>query len=129
MTPDAFRSWLESLAEAEATIPARVVLGRLPAKVEAPSTSDRGEVLADLTVDEVAQALGRTPSSVRSWLRSGEVLGYKLRGREWRIRREDLRAFLDDQATEKRAHRDRPNRRGEPADLGAWRRELDEDAT
>lgn len=34
-TPD-FRDWIATLAEAEATIPARVVLARLPDALEAP---------------------------------------------------------------------------------------------
>lgn len=57
--PTDFRAWLESLAEAEATIPARVVLERLPPSVD--STPTRPEPAVPdrlLTVKEAAERLG-----------------------------------------------------------------------
>lgn len=71
----------------------------------------------DLTVEEVAQETGRAPSTVRGWLIRGELQGYKLNGRDWRVPRPALRAYLEGQAT--------PESDDEPegdVDLGAWRR-------
>ncbi len=40
----------------------------------------------DLTADQVAQAFGRSPATVRGWCAAGLLRGaYRLRGREWRI--------------------------------------------
>lgn len=70
------------------------------------------EPVADLTVEEVAQELGRAPSTVRGWLGAEDLEGYRLRGREWRVPREALRAFLEEE---------RGNGREETSDLGSWR--------
>jgi excisionase family DNA binding protein len=51
------------------------------------------EPAIDLTVKQVAQLLGRSPSQVREWCCRGVLPGYKLRGAQWRISRADLRAF------------------------------------
>jgi excisionase family DNA binding protein len=48
-----------------------------------------------MTVGEVAEALGRAPSTVRGLCASGELPAYKLRGKEWRVEATDLRWFLD----------------------------------
>lgn len=65
MSTAEFRAWLESLAEAEATIPARVVLQRLPETGEAPAPPQRAqEPDRLLSVDEVAERLGVH----RSWI-------------------------------------------------------------
>lgn len=47
----------------------------------------------DLTVDEVAEEMQRSASSVRRWLMSGELRGYKLNGKSWRIPRSALKAY------------------------------------
>lgn len=85
-----FRAWLTTLAEAEATIPARVVLAHLPAE-DSPNPTG----LADPTIEEVARELGRAPSTVRGWRLAGEFPGAYQLGREWRIPRADVRAYLD----------------------------------
>jgi len=46
-----------------------------------PSTGPQEE----LRVEDIAADLGRSPSTVREWLRTGELRGYKFRDREWRI--------------------------------------------
>lgn len=69
--------------------------------------------VADLTVQEVADELDRAPSTVRGWLGSGDLEGYRLRGREWRVPREALAAFLEEERSGIREE--------EPADLGSWR--------
>ena len=53
----------------------------------------------DLTVKVVAKETGRAPSTVRDWLISGALCGYKLNGRDWRVPRAVLREYLEAQAT------------------------------
>lgn len=74
-----------------------------------------------LTVQEVAEATDRAPSTVRTWCAEGRLPGARrLRGREWRIPRKALDALLDGEE---------PTQRGGGADhldvprggLGAWR--------
>lgn len=72
----------------------------------------------DMTVPEVAEGTRRAPSTVRTWLASGALQGYKLNGRDWRIRRSSLRAYLDGQ---RRSGRRDPVLEG-GGDLSAWRR-------
>lgn len=72
-----------------------------------------GGPVADLTVQEVAEELDRAPSTVRGWLGSGDLEGYRLRGREWRVPREALVAFLDEERG--------GGREEGSADLGSWR--------
>ena len=55
-----------------------------------------------LTVPEVAERTGRALSTVRTWCSQGRLPGAKrLRGREWRIPPESLRALLDGCAPER----------------------------
>ena len=49
----------------------------------------------DLTVDEVAERMGRAPSTVRSWLGAGQLRGYKLNKRDWRVPADALRAYAE----------------------------------
>jgi len=75
-------------------------------------------VLSDMTVEEVAAEVKRSPSTVRTWLIAGDLRGYKLNGRDWRVTRSALREYLDRQAT-------RSPRCGSAkaeAGLGAWKR-------
>lgn len=77
---------------------------------------------ADLTVEQLATRLGRSPSTVRTWLGEGRLSGaYRLRGREWRIPPAALRAFLDREA---RGEVSASEQRQSQVDLGAWRRHL-----
>lgn len=73
----------------------------------------------DLTVEEVAEETRRAPSTVRGWLIAGELRGYKLNGRDWRVTPEALRQYLADQAGE--GTKDAPAPSG-PVDIGAWRK-------
>lgn len=47
-----------------------------------------------LTVNQAAEMLNVLPSTVREWLKSGKLKGYKA-GRVWRIHQEDLDKFLN----------------------------------
>ena len=53
---------------------------------------------SDLTLEEVAERVGRAPSTVRGWCRCGSLVGaYRLNGRGWRIPLLALDAFLRSQ--------------------------------
>lgn len=78
----------------------------------------------DLTVSEVAEELGRAASTVRGWIASGALDSYKFRGREHRVTRAALDAFLERERNGDR--RERADTDG--LDLGAWRQELEEGA-
>ncbi len=71
----------------------------------------------DLTVEEVAEETGRAPSTVRDWLISGALFGYKLNGRDWRVARSTLRQYLEAQATKVS---ETPPDEG-AVDVAAWR--------
>lgn len=60
-------------------------------RTESSAQNDGFEDL--LTVEEAAHALRIDEDTVRNWLRTGQISGYKL-GRSWRISRSDLKAFL-----------------------------------
>lgn len=110
-----YREWLETLADARAQVPADEALARCPeTKIEA-----RAEEL--LTVSEVAGELDRAESTVRGWLGSGLLDGFRLRGREWRIRRSALTAFLEAEEADDRADDASPSGSSDEADLGSWR--------
>lgn len=48
----------------------------------------------DFNVPDVAQALGVHPETVRQWLRTRELRGYKLGGRAgWRVQAAELERF------------------------------------
>ncbi len=63
-----------------------------------------------LTVEEVAEKLRINEGSIRAWLRSGDLPGVKF-GRQWRIRREDLDKFIQDQYRKQDQTKDRTNAR------------------
>lgn len=70
----------------------------------------------DLSAEEVAEMVGRAPSTVRGWVRSGALRGYKLNGRDWRVTRAALENYLEIQragrSTEQEAE----------VDISDWRR-------
>ena len=70
--------------------------------------------IADLSVQEVADELDRAPSTIRGWLGDGKLDGYRFRGNEWRVPRESLRAFLEEE-------RNNCSDSEQSADLGSWR--------
>ena len=82
------------------------------------------EVSVDLTVPQVSEMFGRHPNSIRDWLQSGRLRGYKLNGREWRIPRSSVEEFQrrqrlrDDSATPALG-------KARPRKLSDWRRQQD----
>jgi excisionase family DNA binding protein len=50
-----------------------------------------------LKLDEIVAELRVDPSTVRRWLRTGQLKGYKLAGNRtgWRVRRIDLERFVE----------------------------------
>lgn len=72
----------------------------LVALLEGDSGATRVGSVRDLTVEQVADETGRAPSTIRSWLISGALRGYKLNGRDWRVPGTALREYLEGQATE-----------------------------
>ena len=54
----------------------------------------------DMTVEEVGAEIGRAPSTIRGYLISKALLGYKLNHRDWRVPRAALREYLEAQATQ-----------------------------
>jgi excisionase family DNA binding protein len=84
--------------------------------------------LSDLTVDQVAEELGRSGSTVRGWLAAAEFPNaFKLNRREWRIPISDVRAFLDRQRPQVSPPELPPVRRSAKRDddLGSWRQHLE----
>ena len=92
-------------------VPASEVLERLPDADALPAS--------DLTCDQVAEVMNRTPACVRGWCRAGKLPGVYRMGdgsREWRIPRDALGDF--------RAGQRRAATRQGSSDLGDWRHEL-----
>ncbi len=52
------------------------------------------ELEQDLTVGEVAQFFGRSPVTVRAWIRDGHLKAYHFKGREYRVTASALEAFI-----------------------------------
>ena len=72
----------------------------------------------DFTVREIAERFGRSPQTVRDWIKSGKLQAYQFNGREYRVTNAALAEFEERQ----RQRRDRkPPCRGS-TDLRAWRR-------
>ena len=100
----------------------RRVLERLPGEALLPvafiletlAEGDDGAV--DLTLPQVAERTGKAVSTVRGWVASGLVRGYKLHGKEWRVPADALAEFFE------RARADHAAGRAGEVGLGAWRR-------
>ena len=89
----------------------------------APDSAAPGAV-ADLTLEDAADQVKRSISTVRGWCASGAIPGaYKLMGRSWMIPPAALRSFLDAQASGVKASEPR-TRADKAPNLGRWRRNL-----
>lgn len=88
----------------------------------APTNGSR-PACRDLTAAQVAEELERAPSTVRTWLQSGALEGYKLRGREWRVTRSAVDRFLEREGRgEDAGGRPELDPVGSDDDLASWRR-------
>ncbi len=99
--------------QASVTLPVVVVKEWLENEADDP--------LADLTVADVAEQLGRAPGTVRDWIRRRELEAYQL-GKEYRVTRPALTMFC-----QRQRNGPRTSDRSEAAprtrsDLGAWRK-------
>ena len=110
MTRDTLLQALQTLPdEASLTLTVR----DLKAALDGPSG-------ADLTVPELAKRFGRAASTIRSWLESGALRGYKLRGREWRV---SAAAIAEFQVVEREGRPRKPTSQRGVTRLDAWRDE------
>lgn len=97
------RAWVQQLLD-EATAPRAV----------APGDRIGPEPPGGYTIVQVANALERSGTAVWRWISEGLIPGaYRFRGREWRIPRAALLAFID---------REQNPIRVPKANLRAWRR-------
>ena len=103
--------WLSEAVDGAALAPAQPA-GALPS--------------ADYSVKQLAARFDRRPSTVRAWLESGRLRGYRFGNREWRATADALREFEEGErqrgergAGSNPAPPTRP--RGRPVNLGAWR--------
>jgi excisionase family DNA binding protein len=100
--------------EASVTVPVATLRQWLALEGDAPC--------ADLTVTDVAEQLNRSPSTVRHWIRRGELDTYRLNGREHRITRAALGGFLERQRTQTPPTPKQRTTGDSRPNLGAWRR-------
>ena len=120
----AFRAWLETLADAGALVPATTVLARLgeDGDVDIATSVSASDHLSDLTVDAVASALHRSPSTIRGLLCAGAFPNaFKLNGKSWLIPRSDLKSYIDAQRPRPIGEIPAPKGRSTQPDLGSWR--------
>ena len=120
----AFRAWLETLADAGALVPATTVLARLgeDGDVDIATSVSASDHLSDLTVDAVASALHRSPSTIRGLLGAGAFPNaFKLNGKSWLIPGSDLKSYIDAQRPRPIADIPAPQGRNPQPDLGSWR--------
>jgi excisionase family DNA binding protein len=55
-----------------------------------------------LTVEQAAAKLQIAPKTLKDWLRAGHIKGVRL-GKLWRVKEQDLEAFVNQSADEDRA--------------------------
>ena len=75
-----------------------------------------------LTLEETAELVGRSVSTVRTWLNKGQLDGFKLNGCSWRIRERAFQAFIERQ--ESGEPEPSTIRSSSSVDLGAWRKHI-----
>lgn len=96
--------------------------------LEEGAAAGEGGIRPDLTVQEVAEGVGRAASTVRTWCGEGRLPGaYRLLNREWRIPHAALDEFLRCQREGQGTPPQRPpgpNDLVGPANISAWRSEF-----
>ena len=122
---------LVAAAPPSATVPVSWIADVL----EQETAGAGADVTADLRLEDVAAQLERAVSTVRTWCQQQRIPGaYRLRGREWRIPRKGLQAFLDAEqrgdasagpagpSLPVRRSRGRASTPTKPVSLGSWRK-------
>ena len=72
---------------------ALAILRSFPARASADASHTSVALLADLTVEQVADLYKRTPQTIRRWIRDGRLTAYEFNEREYRITREAVEEF------------------------------------
>ncbi len=75
-----------------------------------------------LTLEETAEFFGLSVSTVRTWLNTGQLDGFKLNGRSWRIPERALHEFIERQQSGEHEPRTIPS--SASVDLGGWREHM-----
>lgn len=91
----------------DAMLPVSWIRARLDAPL--PVETD-----GDLSCADIGAILHRTAGCVRGWCFRGELKGYRLNNRDWRVSRKSLRQYLDAQGGSPAAEKS-------PTDLSSWR--------
>jgi excisionase family DNA binding protein len=124
MTPE-LRAGLRALAEAGVAVlvPPDVLRDLLDGTAAVPAPSARALPSADYTVRQIGERFGRRPSTVRAWLESGRLRGYRFGNREWRATAEALHEFeeAERQRGNGKAGVEPSRSRTRPVNLSAWR--------
>ena len=111
---DRFKAIIEGMPEGgSVSLPVTWLRDLLDAEGDSPGT---GRLL---TIEEAGEVVGRAPSTVRTWLNTGRLDGFKLNGRAWRIRESALRSFIERQ--ESGEHEPPTIRSPRSGELGDWR--------
>ncbi len=76
---------------------------------------------ADMTVAEVATLFNRSPQTVRTWIRHGDLDAYRLHGREYRITARALEVFQQQQQAGAVSPQPERTASTRAANLAAWR--------
>ena len=86
---------------------------------EDPATVKPEPPQRDLSVAEIGERVSRAPSTVRRWLERGEMQGYKINGRDWRVTPAAFEAWRQEQIQGGPAPETDPD---EDVDIGEWRK-------
>lgn len=106
--------------EGAVTLPASAVRRWLEEEGMPSNGHENGKPdVADLTVKEIAEELGKSTSTVRGWM--PDVPGSYQLGAEWRVSRENWRAYLDSLADDEEDEGPAEVRSSRSASLQDWR--------
>ena len=93
-----------------------------------PTNTDERGAGEDYTVKDIADKERRSPNTVRTWIRTGELRAYLLNDRDYRVSVADYVAFKERKRTEgegkRRVKRGKTAAQRKRADLGNWREKL-----
>lgn len=106
---------LIDVADPDGTVTVRWLAAQLD---EEDCSSVASKPVPDLTLEEVCEVVKKRPSTVRSWLSGGELRGYKLNGKAWRVPRSALTEYLARQSDPSESDACNDAR----VDISAWRR-------